>query len=135
MPFFVPLQRKKDKEMALAEDLQIYRQMYQLLGLILDAREHFPKSYKYAFGERMMMVALECCELIQAANMSQARRASLLEDFSIKFGSLQLMLRLCRDRHIVDEGRFCNMLALAGEIGKQATAWRKSATFRSQSPG
>ena len=116
--------------MALAEDLQIYRQMYQLLGIILDAREHFPKSYKYAFGERMMMVALECCELIQAANMSQARRVSYLEEFAIKFGSLQLMIRLCRDRRIVDEGRFCDMLALAGDIGKQATAWRKSATFR-----
>ena len=36
--------------MALAQDLQIYKQMYALLNLILDAKEHFPKSYKYAFG-------------------------------------------------------------------------------------
>ena len=116
--------------MALAQDLQIYKQMYALLNLILDAREHFPKSIKYAFGERMMMVALECCELIQAANMSQARRVSLLEEFSIKFSSLQLMIRLCRDRHIIDEGKFCDILSLAGEIGAQATGWRKSALAR-----
>ncbi len=112
--------------MALAQELSIYKQMYTLLNLILDAREHFPKSFKYAFGEKMMMVALECCELIQAANMSKEKRVPLLNEFSIKFNSLQLMIRLCRDRRIIDEGKFCDILSLAGEIGAQATAWRKA---------
>ena len=114
--------------MALAEDLHIYKQMYALLNLILDAREKFPKAYKYDFGGHMMMVALECCELIQAANMDRRGRAENLRVFSIRFGSLRLMLRLCRDRQIIDVGKFAELLSLAGEIGAQATAWRKSST-------
>ena len=117
--------------MALAQDLKIYKDMYALLNRVLDAREHFPKSFKYAFGEHMMMVALECCEIIQAANMTKGiRRASLLNEFSIKFNSLQLMIRLCRDRRIIDEGKFCDILSLAGEIGAQATGWRNDALAR-----
>ena len=112
--------------MALAEDLHIYKQMYTLLNLLLDARDRFPKSYKYDFGEHLMMTALECCELIQAANMDRAKRAETLRLFAIRFGSLRLMIRLMRDRRIIDVGHFAELLAIAGEIGAQATAWRKA---------
>ena len=112
--------------MALAEELHIYKQMYALLNLLLDARDRLPKAYKYACGERLMMTALECCELIQSANMDRRGRAELLRQFAIRFGSLRLMIRLMRDRRLVDVGRFAELLALAGEIGAQATAWRKA---------
>ena len=112
--------------MALAEELHIYKQMYALLNLLLDAKDRLPKAYKYAFGERLMMTALECCELIQSANMDRRGRAELLRQFAIRFGSLRLMIRLMRDRRLVDVGRFAELLALAGEIGAQATAWRRA---------
>lgn len=100
--------------------------MYKLLNLVLDAREHFPKAYKYAFGERLMMTGLECCELIQLANsFKDEMRVEYLHQFSLKFESFKLMLRLCRDRCLINERKFCNILELAGSIGAQATGWRK----------
>lgn len=45
--------------------------MYKLLNLVLDAREHFPKAYKYAFGEKLVMIGIEFCELIQLANSTK----------------------------------------------------------------
>ena len=110
----------------LAKVLEIYKQMYKLLNLVLDAREHFPKAYKYAFGERLMMTGLECCELIQLANsFKDEMRVEYLHQFSLKFESFKLMLRLCRDRCLINERKFCNILELAGSIGAQATGWRK----------
>ena len=117
--------------MALATDLQIYKDMYKLLNLVLDARETFPKAYKYAFGEHLLMLSLECCELIQSANMNTETRASFLRQFAVKFGSLQLALRLCRDRKIINEKRFSDIVLLCGTIGKQSSGWRRATESQS----
>mgnify|MGYP003302859651 FL=1 len=97
-----------------------------LLNKILDARKHFPKEFKYAFGDHLFMTALTCTELIQAANMSQRDRHAYLSEFAIKFESLQLMIRLCSDRHIISESLAIDILQLSGEIGRQATGWRRT---------
>ena len=119
--------------MAIAQELPIYKEMYILFNLILDARTDFPKAYKYAFGEKLMMVSLECLELIQAANMDRYHRAALLQEFAIKYGTLQLMLRVCRDRYIIQEKAFANILEHAGQVGRMATGWR-NATVKPESP-
>ena len=113
--------------MPVAQELPIYKKMYDLLLMIFDARDNFPRGYRYEFGTELMMKAFECCELIQAANSSFEYRQQLLQEFSIKFGTLQLMLRVCRDRHIISVNQFSDMLILVGEIGRQATGWRNSA--------
>ena len=123
-PIFVPTY--KDWIMALAQETKIYKDMYMLLNKILDARKHFPKEFKYAFGDHLFMTALECTELIQAANMSKRDRAAYLSEFAIKFESLQLMIRLCQDRHIISESLAIDILQLSGDIGRQATGWRNA---------
>lgn len=49
--------------MGKAEDRPVYQCMYRLLMLILDARDKFPKNYRYEFGTELMMSALRCCEV------------------------------------------------------------------------
>ena len=51
--------------MGKAEDRPVYQLMYRLLMLILDARDKFPKNYRYEFGTELMMSALRCCELFR----------------------------------------------------------------------
>ena len=41
--------------MGKAEDRPVYQCMYRLLMLILDARDKFPKNYRYEFGTELMM--------------------------------------------------------------------------------
>ena len=40
--------------MGKAEDRPVYQCMYRLLMLILDARDKFPKNYRYEFGTELM---------------------------------------------------------------------------------
>lgn len=44
--------------MALTEDLNIYRSMYNLLRLLIQARNNFDKPYKYVVGDRIVDTAL-----------------------------------------------------------------------------
>ena len=54
--------------MALTEDLQIYKSMYDLLRLLISARNGFDKTYKYVVGDKLVDRALECITLIHYAN-------------------------------------------------------------------
>ena len=112
-------------KMTLRDTLKIYKDMYALLNLVLDVREHFPKAYKYSFGEKLMMTAIECCEFIKLANsvMDEAR-LEYLHAFSKKFTSLGLLLEICQDRHLVSKDEFCRILEFTGSIGAQARGWK-----------
>ena len=88
--------------MGKAEDRPVYQLMYRLLMLILDARDKFPKNYRSEFGTELMMSALRCCELIRYANSSLPRRVEYLNEFLVKFDTLKLLLRVCRDRKLIN---------------------------------
>ena len=123
--------------MALIQETQLYKDMYSLLQLILRARKQFDKFYRYSFAERMVMTAIDCCELLQRTNRcnkdEKAIAARFLNEFLIKYSSLRLMLMICRDEHQIDLRKFADILELADNIGKQATGWRNSLLLESRS--
>lgn len=113
--------------MGLVQELKIYKDMYSLLQLIIQARKQFDKFYRYSFAERMVMTAIDCCELLQRSNSckdDKVRAAHHLDEFQIKYSSLRLMLMICRDERQIDQRKFADILKLADSIGKQATGWR-----------
>ena len=46
--------------MALTQDLPISNSMYKLLNLIIDARQQFPKAFRYEFGTELMRIYPLC---------------------------------------------------------------------------
>ncbi len=115
--------------MAVAQELDVYRNMYSLLMTIEDLRVHFPKMYKYDFGNELFMTGVACCELIQSANMTRnLERFKFLQQFIVKFGTLKLLLRICKDRRIISIDDHAKVILLLENIGRQATGW-KNATW------
>lgn len=55
--------------MALAKDLQIYKDTFELVDKLTAMKVGFPRMYRYDLGEKMTSVALELFEYIQLANM------------------------------------------------------------------
>lgn len=82
--------------MALTEDLNIYRSMYNLLRLLMQARNQFDKAYKYVVGDRMIDTALGCVNLIHYANedRSKGAREEHLDKFLIEFDILKTLILL-----------------------------------------
>ena len=110
--------------MGKAEDRPVYQCMYRLLMLILDARDKFPKNYRYEFGTELMMSALRCCELIRYANSSLPRRVEYLNEFLVKFDTLQILLRVCRDRKLINIQTTADIIEMITSIEEQIIGWR-----------
>lgn len=85
--------------MALTEDLNIYRSMYNLLRLIIQSRNAFDKAFKYVVGDRLVDTALDCVTLIHYANEDRRKgaREEQLDEFLIKFDILKTLIMVCQD--------------------------------------
>lgn len=112
--------------MALAKDLQIYKDAYELVDKLMKFSENFPRKYRFTLGEKLIKVALELFEYIQLANMSIENRQRNMLGFTIKFELLKTLLRLCFDRKLFSEKQAADICRLTTIIGKQATAWGRS---------
>lgn len=115
-----------------SDKLPAYRATYDLLQKILDAREHFPKMYRYEFANAMMMTAIHCCELLRYANTDRDKRVRYLNEFLVKFDTLRLYLRICQDRRLVRVSEATQMILCVNEVERQIRAWR-NATRASES--
>ena len=124
--FFISLRAKRKFFMALTEDLPAYRATYELLNSILDVREHFPKMYKYEFGNSMMMTAIQCCELLRYANSDRSKRTYYLNEFLVKFDTVRLYLRICQDRRLITVKEATKMILAVDGVERQVRAWRNS---------
>ena len=118
--------------MGKAEDMPVYQCMYRLTMMILDARERFPKGYRYEFGTELMMSAIRCCELIRYANSSLPRRVEHLNEFLVKFDTLKLLLRVCRDRKLINIQMTADIIETVMSIERQIIGWRNSTVAREQ---
>lgn len=111
----------------LANELPIYRDVYNLLSLIVDYVGVFPKLHKHTIGQRMVNVALESFEYIQLANRSikdRERRVKYIEHFIIKFELLKVLVRLCGEKKIITIKQLSRLSVFIESIGKQANAWK-----------
>ena len=104
--------------MALAKDLQIYKDTFELVDKLTTMKVGFPRMYRYDLGEKMTSVALELFEYIQLANMYADNR--------VKFELLKTILRLAFRRKLFSEKQAADICRLTTIIGRQATAWGNS---------
>ena len=112
--------------MALAKDLQIYKDTYELVDKLMKYSENFPRKHKFTLGEKLTKVALELFEYIQLANMNIEGRPRYMQGFTIKMELLKTLLRLCFGRKLFSEKQAADICRLTTIIGKQATAWGRS---------
>ena len=112
--------------MALAKDLQIYKDTFELADKLTAIKVGFPGMYRYDSGEKMTSVALELFEYIQLANMHADNRHQHMMGFRVKFELLKTILRLCLKRKLFSEKQAADICRLTTIIGRQATAWGNS---------
>lgn len=109
--------------MALTEDLNIYRSMYNLLRLIIQSRNAFDKSFKYVVGDRMVDTALNCVTLIHYANEDRRKgaREEHLDKFLIEFDILKTLIMVCRDeRQYKKDSVLADVFLLTADVESQA---------------
>lgn len=120
--------------MAIASELNVYRDTYRLTQFLLVITKQFDKMYKYTLGQRMVDSALGCLKYIQLVNVSTDAQTRL-EYFDLllaEFENVKVLIRLSADPQIkcISEKKYAYIIGLLANIGKQITAWRKSQKAR-----
>ena len=119
--------QKKKNELALTEQLPVYRDVYKLIRIVFDFTQTFPREYKYSLGQDMKRDAINLTRSIYRANRSVSKK-EWLEDFLDNFEILKLEIRLCVDLRLLTLRRQSEISPLLESIGKQVTAWKNAGT-------
>src|SRR3989344_6405613 len=113
--------------MALHTDLEIHKVAEELLGLSLDLVRNIPRDLKQVVGAKIRDECLQVLVLIGRANMTRDKLPHinlLLESIWM----LNYLLRALTNRGLISKGQHAKAMMMTVSIGRQANAWKKSAT-------
>ena len=113
--------------MALHTDLEIHKVAEELLGLSLDLVRNIPRDIKQLVGAKIRDECLEVLILIGRANMTRDKLPhinQLLESIWM----LNYLLRALTNRGLISKGQHAKAMKMTASVGRQANAWKKSAT-------
>lgn len=113
--------------MALHTNLEIHKVAEELLGLSLDLVRNIPRDLKQVVGAKIRDECLQVLVLIGRANMTRDKLPHinlLLESIWM----LNYLLRVLTNRGLISKGQHAKAMMMTASIGRQANAWKKSAT-------
>ena len=111
--------------MALYYELQVFKDVYNLVQKIFLYTQEFPREYKYTLGQDMKRDAMQLVRSIYRANKAKSK-TEYLEVFLDDFELLKLEIRLCVDMKILAVKKQAELSGLMDSIGKQITGWRNA---------
>ena len=113
--------------MALHTDLEIHKVAEELLGLSLDLVRNIPRDLKQVVGAKIRDECLQVLVLIGRANMTREKLPHinlLLESIWM----LNYLLRALTNQGLISKGQHAKAMKMTASVGRQANAWKKSAT-------
>lgn len=113
--------------MALHTDLEIHKVAEELLGMALGLVRNIPRDMKQVAGAKIRDECLQVLVLIGRANMTRDKLQhinQLLESIWM----LNYLLRALTNMGLISKGQHAKAMMMTASIGRQANAWKKSAT-------
>ncbi|MFJ7792282.1 four helix bundle protein [Pseudomonas sp. NPDC096950] len=113
--------------MAMHSDLEIHKVAEELLGMSLDLVRNIPRDLKQVVGAKIRDECLQVLVLIGRANMAREKLPHLnllLESVWM----LNYLLRALTNRGLISKGQHAKAMKMTASVGRQANAWKKSAT-------
>ena len=108
---------------------EVFVHWEEFVGWLLDRTERFPKRLRFTLTNRIDNLALDIFESLIAARYSRAR-APLLADVNLKLETLRLLLRLARNRRVMDSGSFEHACRRIDTAGRMVGGWLKHSQAR-----
>lgn len=113
--------------MALHTELEIHKGAEELLSVTLDLVRNIPRDLKQIVGSKIRDESLQVMVLIGRANMARNKLPHLNELLE-SIWMINYLLRALTNKGLISKGQHARAMQLTASIGKQANAWRKSAT-------
>ena len=113
--------------MALHTELEIHKVGEELFQLSLSLVRHIPRDLKQVAGNKIRDVCLDILLLIGRANMARDKRQHLTQVIENTW-ALNYLFRALSDSAAISRGQHAKVMKLIASVGRQANAWKKSAT-------
>ncbi len=110
--------------MTLHSSLPIYKVSYDLLQLVADVTQHFPRNFRQSLGGKLRDECVELLVLIYRANSATDKVPHLI-DLLERLQVAELLLRLSKDMRFLSLDKYARAIQFTDSIGKQANGWKK----------
>ena len=108
------------------QEMPIFTRSFDLLSWLLPATNHFPRSHRHTFTQRLLDAAFELRERLEEANLRQgAARAESLRRGDEALSRLRVYLRLAARWGWFTDGQYGHVAAMVVEIGRLLGGWQK----------
>jgi hypothetical protein len=97
----------------------------QFLGWLLDRTEGFPKRLRFTITNRIENLGLDVYEAVIEARYSR-NRVPVLEHANLMLEKLRLLLRVVRDRNVLDRSSFEHACKEIDVAGRMIGGWLRS---------
>jgi hypothetical protein len=116
----------------LSENLQIFRDTYELCAQMYKAMPDVPKHARYGEYGRAVSMSLEALDQIYVANSDREQRPAALTRYLQLIGGVRSRVRLFKELKVLSARQTVNMMYLIDKVSKQATGWRNASHGQSR---
>lgn len=110
----------------LSEQLQIYRDTYELAKAMYGYYNNVPKALRYGEYGHALSMTLDALDMIYVANSDVAERYWALTRYLQLAGGVRARIRLFGELQYLSPKQSTYLLRIIEKVQKQATGWRNS---------
>lgn len=110
----------------LSEDLQIYKDTYQLCKELLKHSRNVSKLIRFGEYQVAMSKAFSAMDMIRIINSDMNHRCENLDRFLMVLGEVRSRITLFADLQLLQVKAATNLIYLIDKVSREGTGWRKS---------
>jgi 23S rRNA-intervening sequence protein len=108
------------------EEMPIFTRSFDLLTWLLPATNHFPRSHRHGFTQRLLDAAFDLRERLEEAHLRQGRaRSERLAAADEALARRRVYLRLASRWGWLSDGQYGHVAEIVAEVGRLLGGWRK----------
>ena len=98
---------------------------YDFSVWLIQKVEHFPRSYRFSVGDRLVAAAIDL--LLRLVDAAYARdKTAILSEVNGMLNRMRYLLRLAKDLKLLSVDSYGYAAERVEEIGRMAGGWRKA---------
>jgi four helix bundle protein len=109
------------------KEMPIFTRTFDFLAWLLPVTNHFPRTFRHSFTQRLLDAAFDLSETLQEANLRQgAARRERLQQADESLDKVRYYLRLAARLGWLKPGQYEHVAAMVTEIGRLLGGWQKT---------
>jgi len=107
-------------------EMPLFTRTFDFLTWLLPASNHFPRTHRHTFTQRLLAAAFDLREQVEAADHRKGlQRLEYIEAADQSLDRVRLYLRLAAKWEWLSAGQYRHAAEMVAEIGRLLGGWKK----------